>query len=295
MDLARRGRLMKLATAASITTAFTLIIVKVIAWHMTGSLSVLATLVDSVMDTVASLITLVAVRISLTPADDKHRFGHGKAEYLSVLIQAAFITASALFLVRQAITRIGSEEHTLSNESVGIVVMVISIVATVCLLLIQRYVVRQTGSTAIAADAMHYRIDLLANSAVIVALLAAIQGYRNVDNILTIAIAVYMLFGVAKLVWEAIHHLMDHSLPESDLAEIERLCLGVEGVTGIHEVRTRVSGQVPFIQLHLDLDGDLPLRIAHEIGDQAEQAIKEWMPNADVIVHLDPNQEPERE
>lgn len=289
MELARRGRLMRLATAASIITALTLIIVKVIAWHMTGSLSVLATLVDSIMDAIASLITLVAVRISLTPADEEHRFGHGKAEYLSVLIQAAFISASALFLVRQAVNRIGNEEHMLTNEGVGIAVMVISMVATVCLLLVQRYVVHQTGSTAIAADAMHYRLDLLANGAVIVALLAAVQGYQNVDNILTIVIAAYMLFGVVKLVWEAIHHLMDHSLPESDLAEIERICLSVEGVISIHELRTRVSGQVPFIQLHLDLDGNLPLRVAHDIGDQVELALKEWMPNADMIVHLDPN------
>ena len=289
MDMARHARLMRLATVASIITALTLIAVKVFAWVMTDSLSLLATLIDSIMDAVASLVTLVAVRISLVPADDDHRFGHGKAEYLSVLVQSAFITASALFLVYQATSRMISNEQSLANETTGIVVMVISIVATLCLVSFQRYVVQQTRSTAIAADAMHYQMDLLTNAGVILALLASTLGYHNLDNLLTMLIAAYMLINVVKLVREAIRHLMDHSLPEQQLAEIEKICLSIEGVLGVHEVRTRVSGQVPFIQLHLDLDGDLPLRTAHDIGFSAKQAILEWMPNADIIVHLDPD------
>ncbi|MCW7552548.1 cation diffusion facilitator family transporter [Endozoicomonas gorgoniicola] len=289
MDLAQRSRLMTYATIASVATAFLLIVVKIIAWNMTGSLSLLATLVDSVMDAVASLITLVAVRISLTPADDEHRFGHGKAEYLSVLMQAAFISGSAIVLFLQAINRLASDNTLLVNEEIGIAVMVISISATIALLAFQRYVVRCTDSTAIAADAMHYKVDLLTNTAVIVALVASVYGYSSMDSFLTIAISVYMLVGVVRLVWEAIQHLMDHSLPLEQLQEIERRCLSVEGVISVHEIRTRVSGQVLFIQMHLDLSGDLTLREAHEIGYQAKQSVLEWLPNADIIIHLDPD------
>ena len=289
MDLAQRSRLMTYATIASVATAFLLIVVKIIAWNMTGSLSLLATLVDSVMDAVASLITLVAVRISLTPADDEHRFGHGKAEYLSVLMQAAFISGSAIVLFLQAIKRLASDNTPLVNEDIGIAVMVISISVTIALLAFQRYVVRCTDSTAIAADAMHYKVDLLTNTAVIVALVASAYDYSSMDSFLTIAISVYMLVGVVRLVWEAIQHLMDHSLPLEQLQEIERRCLSVEGVISVHEIRTRVSGQIPFIQMHLDLSGDLTLREAHEIGYQAKQSVLEWLPNADVIIHLDPD------
>lgn len=290
MELAQRSRLMNYATAASVMTALLLITVKVVAWYMTGSLSVLATLVDSIMDAVASLITLVAVRISLTPADDEHRFGHGKAEYLSVLMQAAFISGSAIILLLQAVKRLTTESTVLINETVGIIVMLVSIAATLSLLLFQRYVVRKTGSSAIAADAMHYKVDLLTNIAVIVALAGSTAGYPTMDSVLTIVIAAYMLSGVVRLVWDAIQHLMDHSLPQEQLQEIERLCLTVEGVISVHEIRTRVSGQIPFIQMHLDLDGDLPLKEAHELGYRAKQAVLEWMPNADIIVHLDPDE-----
>ena len=289
MNLAQRSRLMTYATIASVMTALLLIVVKVIAWSMTGSLSLLATMVDSVMDAVASLITLIAVRISLTPADDEHRFGHGKAEYLSVLMQAVFISGSAIILFLQAARRLASDSTPLVNEDIGIAVMVISIFATTVLLMFQRYVVRRTGSAAIAADAMHYKVDLLTNVAVIVALVTSIYGYPSMDSFLTIAIAVYMLTGVARLVLEAIKHLMDHSLPVEQLQEIERRCLSVEGVVSVHEIRTRVSGQIPFIQLHLDLSGELTLREAHDIGYQAKQSVLEWLPNADIIIHLDPD------
>ncbi|AMO56650.1 ferrous iron transporter [Endozoicomonas montiporae] len=289
MDLAQRSQLMTCATIASVATALLLIVVKVIAWHMTSSLSILATLVDSIMDAVASLITLIAVRISLTPADDEHRFGHGKAEYLSVLMQAVFISGSAIILLLQAVKRLASDTAPVVNENIGVAVMVISIAATTGLLVFQRYVVRRTGSTAIAADAMHYKVDLLTNMAVIIALMTAAAGYPSMDSFLTIAIAVYMLTGVVKLVWEAIQHLMDHSLPPEQLEEIERRCLSVPGVISVHEIRTRVSGQIPFIQMHLDLSGELPLREAHDIGYQAKQALLEWLPDADIIVHLDPD------
>lgn len=281
--------LMKLASHASVTTAIILILVKVVAWFMTGSLSVLATLLDSVMDAIASIITLVAVHIALTPADEEHRFGHGKAEYLAVLAQSAFISGSAIILFLSAINRLmGEGGSTLSNETVGIYVMLFSIVATVLLIGVQTYVVKKTGSTAIAADSMHYKVDLLTNITVIAALFGASLGYHYLDAALALVIAVYMLSSVGKMAWEAIQHLMDQSLPDEQVEQIERIVLAVEGVQGIHEMRTRIAGRVPFVQMHLDLDGNQSLQKAHDIGQEAEDAILAYLPSADIIVHLDP-------
>lgn len=282
-------KLMKLASMASVTTAAVLIFVKIAAWFMTDSLSVLATLLDSVMDVIASVITLVAVRIALEPADAEHRFGHGKAESLAVLAQSAFISGSAIILFLNAIDQLLVREGSVSNESVGMIVMLFSILATLILLSIQTYVVKKTGSTAIAADSMHYRIDLLTNVSVIIALFGASLGYFYIDPGFALLIAIYMLVSVGKMAWSAVQQLMDHSLPEQQVQDIERIVRAIEGVQGIHEMRTRISGRVPFIQMHIDLDGDQSLHDAHDIGQAAEDAIIAFLPNADVIVHLDPN------
>ena len=289
LDHASHERLMKLASKASVITAATLIIVKLMAWFMTGSLSVLATLLDSVMDVIASLITLVAVRISLAPADAEHRFGHGKAEYLAVLAQSMFICGSAIILFLNALDQLLAGESQLNNGEVGVYVMLFSIVATLILLAIQSYVVKQTGSAAIAADSMHYRVDLLTNLTVMAALVGASYGYFYLDAGFALIISIYMLLSVGRMAWDATQQLMDHSLPEDQVREIEQIVMSVEGIRGIHEMRTRISGRVPFIQMHLDLNGDLPLRTAHDLGQVAEDKILAYLPTADIIIHLDPD------
>ena len=282
-------RLLSIATTASISTALLLIVAKLSAWFFTGSLSLLATLLDSVMDAVASIITMIAIRVAITPADDDHHFGHGKAEQLAVLAQSAFITGSAVVLLLSAIDRILGVPAPLGNEKIGIAVMIISIIATSFLLMIQSYVIRKTRSVAIAADSLHYKVDLLTNLAVIMALAGSQLGYYQLDNGLAIIISAYMLYSVKNMAWEAIQQLMDQSLPPEQQQDIERRVLAVEGVKGLHELRTRVSGSTPFIQLHLDLDGTLTLQQAHDIGVLAKQALLEAMPDADVIIHLDPD------
>ena len=157
------------------------------------------------------------------------------------------------------------------------------------LLLIQNYVIRQTGSIAIKADEMHYRMDLITNLSVILALALAASGYREADAIFGILIAVYMLNSVRKVAWESIQMLMDRALPEEELERIEKTILSVEGVQGVHNLRTRISGALPIIQFHLDVQGDLSVRQAHDIGGMVKQAILAWMPDADVTFHLDPN------
>ena len=168
-------------------------------------------------------------------------------------------------------------------------VMAFSIVCTVILLLIQNHVIRHTGSVAIKADEMHYRMDLITNLSVILALALTTAGYREADAIFGILIAVYMLHSVRKLAWESIQMLMDRALPEEELERIENTILSVEGVQGVHNLRTRISGALPIIQFHLDVSGSLSVRQAHDIGGKVKQAILAWMPDADVTFHLDPD------
>ena len=281
-------RLLKQATYASVATASVLILAKLIVWFMTGSMSLLATLLDSTMDVLASLITLFAVRIAITPADDDHHFGHGKAEQLAVLAQSAFIGGSAVVLLLNTLDRITGDDIIVENERIGVAVMIFSLLATVALLAFQRHVIKQTDSPAIKSDSLHYQVDLLTNIAVLLALAGSGLGYTQMDNILALLIGAYMLFSVRTLAWEAIKQLMDQALPEEDLREIERRALSIDGVLGIHNVRTRVSGTTPFIEMHLDLLADITLDDAHEIGARAKRAVLDYLPDADVMFHLDP-------
>ena len=281
------ARLMRLATYASISVATILIIAKSIAWGMSGSVSLLATLIDSTLDAFASLINLIAVRHALSPADKEHRFGHGKAEALAGLGQAAFIAGSAGFLLLEAGRRIA---HPLPLEApgVGIMVMLLSIVATLLLLGFQRYVIRKTNSTAIKADALHYRTDLLVNGSVIVALWLSVQGWAGFDALFAIGIAIYILYSAWEIVKQAFDHLMDRELPDVERDNIQRIASEHKDVHGMHDLRSRRSGIATFIQLHLELDDDLTLLQAHQVSDEVEWSLQQAYPGAEVIIHIDP-------
>ena len=291
VDPARAARLLRLATYASVTTATVLIAGKLAAALLTGSVSVLASLVDSMMDVAASIINLMAVHYSLQPPDREHRFGHGKAEPLAGLVQAAFIAGSAVFLILHAVDRL-LHPQPLNDALVGVGVLIFSIVATVVLLLFQHHVIRLTHSTAIRADALHYATDLLTNAATILALGLAMLGWPLADPIFAIGIALYILYSAGQIGYEAIQLLMDHELPLEVHARIREIVRGHPQVRGVHDVRTRRSGQTYFIQLHLMLDDQLPLVVAHRVADEVEAAIKGVFPNADVLIHEDPASEP---
>ena len=192
-DAARAGRLMRGATYASVSVALALIAAKLAAWAITDSVAMLSSLIDSLLDALASIVNLVAVRHALQPADREHRFGHGKAEALAGLGQSTFIAGSAVFLLFEAIPRL-PRPVAVENGTVGIAVMVLAIVVTLALVLFQIYVVRVTGSQAIAADSLHYRSDLLLNLSVIVALvLSAGLGWHMADPLFAIGIAFFVL------------------------------------------------------------------------------------------------------
>ena len=283
------ARLMRLATYASVSTAVSLIVLKLGAWVLTDSISLLSTLIDSILDAVASLVSLLAVRTALTPADREHRFGHGKAEPLAALGQAAFITGSAVFLLIEALHLL-FDPRPIQNPMIGIVVMLISIGATAILVLFQRYVIRRTNSVVVRADSLHYLGDLLVNVAVIVALLGVTQlGWTILDPIFAIGIAAYILKTAWSIASESLHMLMDRELPDDDRARIGRIVRAHPEVVDMHDLRTRLAGPQTFIQLHLELNGDLSLWDAHTISDQVEAELKSAFPGAEVIIHEDPH------
>lgn len=282
-----RARLLHLVTWASTATALLLVGVKFAAWLKTGSLSVMASLVDSLMDGAASLINLLAVRYSLKSADADHQFGHGKAEALAGLGQASFISGSAIFLLIHAAERL-SNPQPLHSLDLGIAVMVFAILATLLLLLFQGHVIRRTGSSAIRADALHYRTDLLSNTASIAALFFTAAGFTLFDPLCAVGIAGYILYSAWQIGREAMQVLMDRELPAATRQAVCDIALAHPTVLGLHDLRTRQSGQTLLIQLHLDLDQNLPLARAHRVAKEVEHAIMASFPLADVIIHQDP-------
>ena len=282
-----QGRLMRRATQASVAVASLLIAAKLVAWIMTGSVSLLSALVDSLLDVAASLVTLVAVRQALVPPDEEHRFGHGKAEPLAALAQAAFITGSAVFVLAEAGQRF-FVPAPLEQTWVGVGVMAFSIVLTLILVRFQRSVVAKTGSLAIKGDSAHYIGDLLTNLAVIAALLMTLEwGWSWVDPVFALGIAAYILKTAWGIGRHALDMLMDRELPESDRQKIESIVRAEPLVRGLHDLRTRASGPQLFIQLHLELDGNLPLMEAHAIADRLERRLEGEFRGAEVIIHQD--------
>lgn len=287
------ARLMRLATYASVGVAGLLVLVKLAAWVLTDSVSLLSTLIDSLLDAAASLIMLFAVREALTPPDAEHRFGHGKAEPLAALGQSAFITGSALFLLFEAVQRL-VDPRPVQQPEVGLAVMGFSIVATFILTRFQRHVVRRSGSLAIAADSLHYLSDLLVNVAVVAALLLSVYaGWGFADPVFALAIAAYILRTAWQIGRGAFDMLMDRELPEAERARIKEIILAEPEVLGLHDLRTRASGPQVFIQFHLELDGCLPLARAHAIADGLERRLSQAFNGAEVLVHQDLH-DPER-
>jgi len=278
------------ATRASVAVAFSLLILKLYAWFATGSLGILAALVDSLLDLGASVINMFAVRYALEPADEEHRFGHGKAEALAGLGQSLFIASSAIFLVIYTVERLLNPQLIASPE-VGSWVMLISMALTLILVIYQRRVVAVTGSIAIKADSLHYSADLVTNAGILIGLGLYYFGWLYSDPIIALLIGLYIFKCAAEIGYESIQLLLDRELPKEEQERIRELAAVTEGVIEVHDVRTRQSGQTKFIQLHLVMDGHLSLFEAHQLSDKVETVLRQSFPNADIIIHQDPHTE----
>lgn len=281
-------RLKNSAAYASIGTAVALTLIKGGAAFVTGSLSVLSSMADSLADVFSSLVTLIAVIYADKPLTCEHRYGYGRAEAVSALVQAAFISGSAFFILYDAVYRI-SHPVMLKQTGVGIAVMVISLILTAALICYQKYTIKHVPSQAIEADNKHYVIDLAANTAVLVSLLAVrYLAWEWVDMVAAVIVSVYLIVTAWKIAKRALEEITDKEIDGDIKAQIIRAVTAIDGVKGYHDFRSRVSGTRWFIEIHLEFDGHLSLLQAHEISEEAENKIISQYPQAQVIIHQDP-------
>ncbi|HTR87259.1 MAG TPA: cation diffusion facilitator family transporter [Reyranella sp.] len=279
---------MRRAALASMSVAILLIAAKLVAWLLTGSVSMLSSLVDSSLDLVGSLITFIAIRQALEPADKEHRFGHGKAEALASMTQAGFIIASAGAVILTVVDRF-LHPQPVREEAVGIAVSAAAVVLTVALMSYQSHVVRRTGSMAVDADKSHYMADFVTNISVGVGLfLSSLLHQPAIDVVVALGVAIYLAASALGIARTSIDVLMDRELPQEDRQRILDIARNHPGVRNVHDLRTRSAGLTKFIQMHVVLQPNMSLGRAHVMGDSIEADILAAFPAAEVILHIDP-------
>ncbi|MBU2870140.1 cation diffusion facilitator family transporter [Colwellia sp. E2M01] len=280
----------KIAAILSTTTAFILVALKLYAWFVTDSSAILASTTDSMLDLFSSIMGIVILRFALAPADKKHTFGHGKAESLAGLVQASFVLGSAILLIFNGVSRVLNPQ-VIVHSSVAIWVTIISLVLTLMLVAFQRYVIKRTGSIIISGDALHYQSDLLLNIGVLVAIVLSQGFWLQADGVFTILVALYLVFGAGQIIVQSVSQLMDSQLSDNELMLIKDIIKAHKKAIGIHELRTRQSGAVKFIQFNLELENDLSLLEAHSIGDEIESSISNVLAPCEVFIHHEPSSE----
>lgn len=276
------------AAFASITVAILLVTLKTWATWRTGSTAMLGSLADSMLDLIASLVTLVGVWVAAAPADEDHRFGHGKAEALAAMVQVMLIAISASGIAFRAIERLlGGAQTQAAAEGIG--VSLIAIAATFALISWQRYVISRTGSVAIKTDNVHYQSDLLLNLAVVAALaLDQYGGFSMADPLFGLGIAIWLAWGAWRAASEAVDHLMDKEWPDERRDAFVEVLSRHPDIRGVHDLRTRTSGMHDFVQFHMAVDPKLTVAEAHDLMDEVEARLAREFPGVEVLIHPDP-------
>lgn len=281
-------RLNTLAGLASVGVAACLVAAKGWALARTDSLAIAASLIDSVMDLVVSATGLVGIIYAAKPPDDEHAFGHTSIEDLIALGQAILVAASAITIGWQAFARLPASAP-LRAETAGLAVMGLSLVMTLGLVIWQSRVAARTGSRIVLADRLHYLSDLLPAAGAMFALYASLyHGITWLDPVIALVACGVLLFGawsIGRAAWDA---LMDRRADHTQIARIEKIITGYPGVCGFHDLKTRTAGSRVFVQVHLEINGDLSLHEAHMVGANVKRAILAEMPEADVLIHKDP-------
>jgi ferrous-iron efflux pump FieF len=283
------------AALASVALALVLLIAKGWAAYATDSTAMLGSLADTALDVIASITTLVGVRIAAVPADHDHRFGHGKAEALVALAQIALIAVSAIGIAWRAVDRLinGGETEAMGA---GIAVSLLAIAATFILLWYQRRVIARTGSIAIKTDNVHYKSDLMLNGAVIAALvLDQALHIAGADALFGIAIALWLLWGGYRASSEAINQLMDKEWPDHERQAFLAAAAEYPELGGLHDLRTRKSGTSRFVQFHVWVPADWTVQEAHDRLDAVEEQLQERFPGTEILIHVDPEGQTDRE
>lgn len=282
------NHLKTLAASASVLLAVSLCLLKTFGTFYTGSLAILSSLIDSLADVFASSISFIAIHFSTRPASQNHRYGYGRAESISALVQSAFVAGSGLFVMYDGINRL-INPAPLSKTDFGIMVMVISLVATLTLICFQKYVAKKTGSPAIHADSAHYTVDVLTNASIILSLI--VVKFFNIswfDILTAFIISLYLIYNAYQIAADAIAALTDRELDESIRNQVIDIIIHSEGIEGFHDFRSRDLGGTYFFEIHLELDGNLTLSQAHAFTDKVEENIQKFFPGAQVIIHQDP-------
>jgi ferrous-iron efflux pump FieF len=277
------------ASLASVTVAVILIAVKLWAWLATGSLALLTSAVDAMVDAGAAVVTFVGVRYAERPSDHEHRYGHGKGESVAAFVQAILLCGAALALAVESVDRL-IVPAPLADLGLGLAIAVGSVCVAAALVALQTVVVRRTDSIAIAADRAHYRADVAVNLAVVAAFaVTRLTGWQRADPAFALLIAAYMLWTGRNIAAVALHQLLDRELSSDVRQRIEQVILATPGVSGLHDLRTRTTGDRTFVDFHLEVAGLVTVDRGHEIGDLAEAAVTALFPaGADVTAHLEP-------
>lgn len=287
-NLLANGILTRRAAYASVAAAVVLVVAKIYAVVVTGSVAMLGSLADTGLDLLAALVTLVGVRVAAEPADAQHRFGHGKAEAISALFQTMLIMVSAVGIAWRAGDRL-MHPAVPSEPELGIAVSVFAILVTFALVTYQRSIVRRTNSIAIQADRMHYQSDFFLNISVIAALVIdAMLGIHGADAVLGLLIAAWLAWGSYGTARRSIDMLMDREWDDERRTMLKAAVVGLERVDGIHELKTRRSGHTDFIQFHIWVDPEMTVAEAHDVVDDVEARVNEAFPGAEVLIHVDP-------
>ena len=295
LTTSERGKLTARAAIASIAMAITLIALKSYAAFETSSMAMLGSLADSGLDLVASLVVLLGVRIAAQPADYDHRFGHGKAEAVASLVQVILITISAVFIGFRAVQRLLSGAATAEAE-LGIGVSIVAMALTVALITYQRHVVKRTGSLAIGTDRLHYSSDLLLNGSVIIALaLDQFAKLRGADAVFGMVIAAWLLWGAWAASSHALDQLMDKEWPDDLRERFLAAAKEYSELAGLHDFRTRTSGTHHFAQFHVWVPAHWTVQEAHDRLDRVEEELQQRFPNTEILIHVDPEGQTDRE
>jgi len=282
----KENDLIKSASYASVVVAFIILSIKSYGWFATESQSILASLIDSLLDISSSFINLIAIRIALAPPDDNHRFGHGKFQDLAIFSQSIFFLISCLFTLSSSGKALYLRDVP-QNAELGVNAMYLCIFLTLGLVIYQSFVIRKTGSKIIAADKMHYFSDFMSNIAVVASLYLSI-AFWYIDALVGIGISLYILYASYRLFRDAIRNLADEEFADHDRERILQIIDTFEEAKGVHELKTRSAGDKPFIQFHLEIDGNLSLLEAHSISDQIAAELMKHFPKAEIIIHQDP-------
>lgn len=275
-------------TRLSVGVAIVLIALKAFALGASGSVSILASLADSALDLAASLATFYAVRWTAAPPDEDHRYGRGKGEALAALVQSGLVFGSSLFIGWEAVQRL-FDPRPVTAGPWAVAVVLASIALTGWLVWMQGRALRKSGSLAVQADRAHYASDLAANVVVLIGVIAGtFLAAPGLDAAAGLVVAVWLFWGAVGLLKGATHHLLDRAAPDTDRMAITTTVLSDPRISGVHQLRTRLSGSVMMIQMHVDLDPGLSLVAAHDIVVEAENRLLAIWPHADILIHPDP-------